>query len=273
MLRLSGLTRLTVVTAAVLGMSVPSALSQTPAQAPVQRAPDGGTWEHVDGIFMTPIPRAPFEATVLIESTRVMEDGGTMTRHTFNHVARDSEGRVRLERRQMLPASSVTVEPAVLAVILIDMEAGTRTECNAFSKLCRMLTVHRGAHAPILPAGPIGNREYLERVDLGHEQKAGMDAVGTRETLTLATDVDGNNRPMISRKEIWYSPALQINLSSTRYSPKTGTDVLTVGEINLGEPPAALLSLPAGYRLVDERTAAGGPAAETAMPGAPASVR
>ncbi len=59
----------------------------------VMRAPDGNTWEHIDGIFMTPIPNVPFTGTVLIEATRVMEDGGTMTRHTFNQVARDSAGR------------------------------------------------------------------------------------------------------------------------------------------------------------------------------------
>ena len=225
----------------------------SPGGAPPMRAPDGGTWERTDGIFMTPIPNVPFSATLLTESTRVMEDGGTMTRHTFAHVARDSRGRVRLEFRQMLPASVTNVEPQLITVTLIDMTAGTRMTCFTENRVCRVMTVRKGMHAPILPAGPIGHDEYLERLDLGHGQKSGQDAIGTRETLTLRTGLVGNDRPLISRKEIWYSPSLEINVSTKRESPKTGTDVLTLGDINLGEPPAEMLATPAGYRVMDER--------------------
>ncbi len=156
----------------------------------VTRVPDGNTWEHIDGIFMTPVPNVPFTGTVLIEATRVMEDGGTMTRHTFNQVARDSAGRVRLENRRMLPAS-VTSEPRLNYFVLIDMTKGTRTQCYPAVKFCRVMTVRPGTHAPVLPAGPVGTNEYLERTDLGHAQRAGQDTTGTRETLTLRADAEG----------------------------------------------------------------------------------
>ena len=242
--------------AMMAGVCTGAGLAQGTGQAAPQRAPDGWTQESIPGIFMTPIPNVPFTANVLIESTRVMEDGGTLTRHTYDHVARDSAGRVRLERREMLPASDTAKEPALWAFILIDMTAGTRTECNPFTKLCRVLGTRRGAHEPVLPAGPIGNHEYLDRLDLGHAQRAGLDAVGTRETITVQPQTAGNNRVMVSRKEIWYSPELQINVQTTRVSPKTGTDVLTVGNLDQGEPQPDLLAVPAGYRVVDERAPA-----------------
>ncbi len=154
----------------------------------------------------------------------------------------------------MLPAS-VTSEPRLNYFVLIDMTKRTRTQCYPAVKFCRVMTVRPGTHAPVLPAGPVGTNEYLERTDLGHAQRAGQDTTGTRETLTLRADAEGNNRPMISKKEIWYSPYLQVNVSVTRQSPKSGTDVLTLGDISLGEPAAALLAVPEGYKVVDEQLA------------------
>ena len=116
-------------------------------QSGMVRAPDGGTEEHVAGVYVTPAAGAPFTATVLLETTRVMEDGGTLTRHTYNHIARDSEGRVRVELRRLLPADATSAEPRLLMFYLIDMNAGTRTECDPQTKFCRVLAVRKSACA------------------------------------------------------------------------------------------------------------------------------
>ena len=56
----------------------------------------------VPGIFVTPIPNAPFTAVVEILSHETLPDGSTNTRTTAAHIARSSSGRIYNERRQLV---------------------------------------------------------------------------------------------------------------------------------------------------------------------------
>jgi hypothetical protein len=96
----------------------------------------------------------------------------------------------------------------------------------------------------------------LTREDLGKTSVNGVEAVGTRETRTLNPGAIGNDRVIAIVKEIWYSPALGINVSVKRADPRHGTQVINATEIALGEPDAKLFAVPAGYTVVDRRTKA-----------------
>jgi hypothetical protein len=48
----------------------------------------------VPGIFLTPIPNAPFSASVEIISHQKLPDGTENVRTTTNHIALDSAGRI-----------------------------------------------------------------------------------------------------------------------------------------------------------------------------------
>lgn len=227
------------------------------AEAPTVRFPEGGTREYVDSLYVPSVPNVPFTATLLIETTQVMEDGGTMTRHTYNHIGRDGQGRVRLERREFLPASATTEEPKLLSFTLVDADGRAKRDCFPAVRLCRVITVRYDLLATPPPAGPLGDKRSLERVRLGNAQKSGFDTTGVRETITAEPQAVGNDRVMVSQKEIWYSPQLHMNLSVVRQSPKSGTTVLTVGSIDRAEPEAAFMAVPEGYRVVDERVSPG----------------
>jgi len=54
----------------------------------------------------------------------------------------------------------------------------------------------------------------------------------------------GNNRPILTKREIWYSPQLGVNLLSKRDDPRFGNQNFEVTHISLGDPDPKLFELP-----------------------------
>jgi hypothetical protein len=80
-----------------------------------------------------------------------------------------------------------------------------------------------------------------------------LNVVGTRETITINAGVLGNNKPLVSTREFWYSPDLQVNLSVLRKDPREGTQVIHVVDLSRTEPDPATFQVPAGYVVQDLR--------------------
>ncbi len=91
------------------------ASGQTPA---IPRAYRGAQLQ-VDGIFVTPVPNAPFTAEVQIVSHDKLPDGTDHIVTTTNHIARSSSGRIRNERRQLV-SPAFHGEPRLVSVHLYD---------------------------------------------------------------------------------------------------------------------------------------------------------
>ncbi|MFL6545931.1 MAG: hypothetical protein ACJ8LM_12220, partial [Candidatus Udaeobacter sp.] len=58
-----------------------------------------------------------------------------------------------------------------------------------------------------------------------------------------------------STSEIWYSPALQIVVSSKRNDPRTGESTYTLSNIQRGEPNPSLFQVPSDYTIQDASSA------------------
>ena len=80
-----------------------------------------------------------------------------------------------------------------------------------------------------------------------------MDTHGYRETVTLNAGVMGNDKPMVTLREFWYSPQLGFNLMSMVDDPQSGKQVFTVKDLSTSEPELSLFEVPEGYRVVDHR--------------------
>jgi hypothetical protein len=65
------------------------------------RGPDGGTEHFVNGIRVLPASGKPFSGRSSTEWTRTLEDGTVVTTHLSAMVARDSQGRIFREIRQL----------------------------------------------------------------------------------------------------------------------------------------------------------------------------
>jgi hypothetical protein len=73
----------------------------------------------------------------------------------------------------------------------------------------------------------------------------------------------GNELPLVSRSETWYSPELQIVLSATHHDPLFGDTTYQLVDIVRKEPDASLFAIPRDYTV---RAMPHGPKFEMALP-------
>ena len=81
----------------------------------------------------------------------------------------------------------------------------------------------------------------------------GIEAEGTRSTITIPAGRVGNDRPLTIVSERWYSPELQIVVLSKHSDPFSGDNVYRLTGISREEPPLSLFAVPADYRVTEER--------------------
>jgi hypothetical protein len=221
---------------------------------------DGGTREVLESIFIPPKPGAPFTLTLDTEWSRPFGAGGTYTLVNERHIARDSAGRIYEERWSLQPKGGK--DPSLMTYIQIaDPVRHTLYNCRMFEgKTCYLLNYSGSAseayRPAVQPSGPLPNGDgYHTHEDLGGNSLFGFETAGYRETTTLNPGVYGNDQPMVTTREFWYSPQLGIDLISTLDSPRSGKQTFTVTVISASEPDPKLFDLPEGYQVVDQRKA------------------
>ena len=87
----------------------------------------------------------------------------------------------------------------------------------------------------------------LKTESLGTQTINGISVQGTRITHTVPAGQEGNDKPIVSTTERWYSPDLQIVVKSTRTDPRFGTVTYTVNNISKSEPASTLFTVPSDY--------------------------
>jgi len=211
------------------------------------RGPDGDTRIRVAGIEILPAAGKPFSGRDNIEWTRSLEDGSVVKTHLYATLARDSQGRIYRERRKFVPVDSKQ-ESEQIEIILLDPVAHTRTNCVVATHGCTIADYHASASFTPKPAGPIDNgTRYLTRESLGSDVIDGLNVIGTRETISINPGAVGNSQPLVTTREFWYSPDLQVNLSVTRKDPREGTQFIQVVDLSRAEPDSAMFQIPAGF--------------------------
>jgi hypothetical protein len=231
------------------------AFAQAPPQQNVVRRADGGTSGAMESIFIPPKAGAPFSLTLDTEWTRPMSGGGTFTVANERHIVRDSKGRIYQERWGLVPKGGKV--KSVMGIFQItDPEQHTWFNCNPWTKVCDLyrydLTTKDKFEPPIGASGPLPNGNGIrQHEDLGAASTEGIDTHGYRETTTINTGVMGNDQPMVTSREFWYSPRLAVNLVSTVDAPQSGKQVFTAREISIAEPDASFFEIPADYKIVD----------------------
>lgn len=93
---------------------------------------------------------------------------------------------------------------------------------------------------------------------LGQRQVEGVLASGRRTTTIIPTDRIGNDRPIHIVDEAWFSPQLNVIVSSRFSDPRTGVIEYRLTNINRAEPRADLFTVPADYTVVGGGDGGGG---------------
>ncbi len=233
-------------------------LSLNPAlHAQIQAARDGGTRELLVSIFVPPVSQAPFSLTLATEWTRPFSGGGTYTLVNTRHIQRDSEGRIYEERWLLVPKGG-KVQSIMTSIEISDPVAHVSYNCFLGTKTCSLRSYTRSAEASYKPAPglngalPSGDG-FATYEELGTSVVEGLETTGSRETRTLNPGTYGNDQPMVTTREYWFSPKLGINLISRLESPQSGKQTFTVKELSLSEPEPQTFAAPERYSIVDER--------------------
>ncbi|HJY28210.1 MAG TPA: hypothetical protein VJ306_09305 [Pyrinomonadaceae bacterium] len=95
-----------------------------------------------------------------------------------------------------------------------------------------------------------GAKEGVQE-QLGKQMIEGVEAEGTRTTITIPAGEIGNERPIEIITERWYSPELQVTVMSRHSDPRTGETTYKLTNIDRAEPAKSLFEVPAGYTLTD----------------------
>jgi hypothetical protein len=102
---------------------------------------------------------------------------------------------------------------------------------------------------------PEGDKN-VQKESLGTQMIEGVQAEGTRSTMTIPAGAIGNDLPIKIVSERWYSPELQTVVMSKHSDPRMGDTVYKLTGINRGDPPRALFEAPSDYTVAsDEKRA------------------
>ena len=88
-----------------------------------------------------------------------------------------------------------------------------------------------------------------KKEDLGKQTIEGVEAEGTRTTVTIPAGEVGNERPIEIVSERWYSPELQLVVMTRHSDPRTGETTYKLTNINRSEPAKSLFEVPADYTI------------------------
>jgi hypothetical protein len=202
----------------------------------------------------------PYTAQAITTMQQTLSDGTTITRKVTASIARDSDGRTM--RSQVMSGFGNGHAPnGATLVTIFDPVAHQRIEYDTARKTARIFVLPQGP-----PAGAPGGREArpghgrrpgppsgssrpnVVRESLPPQTLDGITVQGSKTTVTIAAGAMGNDKPLVSTEERWYSSDLQMILSSTRNDPRFGQTTYIVSNLQQGAPNPSLFQVPAGYQ-------------------------
>jgi TonB family protein len=93
---------------------------------------------------------------------------------------------------------------------------------------------------------------------LGKQMIEGVEAEGTRSTVTIPAEAIGNERAIEIVDERWYSAELQIVVMSRHSDPRFGESTYRLTNIDRREPEKSLFEVPANFQMVGNAAGVGG---------------
>lgn len=211
------------------------------------------------------VKNAPFSADVTTETSMVLQDGNHIRQTTTLRIYRDSEGRTRREQSLNNVGGLATNTNLPPVVFITDPVAGVNYALSpSFKTATKSATAGRG---------PQGNRgehsdaagmarrmrgglvsiagQNVKTESLGNKTIEGVVAEGTRVTRTVPAGQMGNEQPLQTVVETWYSSDLKTVVLSKRSDPRSGETVTRYTNISRTEPAHSLFEVPPDYKIAD----------------------
>lgn len=228
--------------------------------------------------MVAPIKGQPYSAEAVTESVRVLSDGTRITNKNTAILARDKEGRTRREHTlaaigpwataEQPPRMATITDPVTKEVFMLDLNAKTVRKSAAGEPVImhdkatspdgsktferRLEVAVKGEAGAGAPMGNVAffrtDSKNAKTENLGRQNMEGVMVDGTRETRTIPAGEIGNDRPIISTTERWYSPELQIVIMTRTVDPQFGETTYRVSNLRRNEPNADLFRVPPDFQ-------------------------
>jgi hypothetical protein len=223
---------------------------------------------------------SPYSADIITETSRTLADGTKIARKDTARIWRDSQGRTRREQSfAMIGPWANSGEKPPVVITITDPVAGESYMLNSADKSARKTKLPEGGAASLSGANVgfvtmsssakgEGDRTmasetlHVERFvrrmkedgeskteSLGRQTMEGVAVDGTRTTHTIPAGEIGNDRPITTTTESWYSPDLQTTVYRKTTDPQSGDLVYRLENVSRLEPTADLFSVPADYKV------------------------
>lgn len=195
-------------------------------------------------------PNAPFSAEIVIENTRRLFDGSTVTKSSRGAVYRDAQGRTRREQPlENIGGFNVVGEnnqPQML-VFINDFPGRTHYFLDLNRKLARRRPLPE--NRPFLPETESKNGKTES---LGTKTIEGVAVEGSRTIVVIPAGQIGNDKPLQVVTEKWFSPELQVVVYSRHVDPIAGEHIFRLVNIKKSEPSADLFAVPGNFRIENQ---------------------
>ena len=229
-----------------------------------------------------PVKGAPYSAQAVTETTQTLADGNRIVQKSTATLYRDSEGRERREQTLSMIGPFTAQGDAPQIISISDPVTGVNYSLNPQEKVAVKLPdappglpdvpaggakekfnvmfstagpgVALGSRAPqvmIYKGGAAGGNAAPKVEQLGTKVIAGVQADGTRTTITIPAGQMGNERAIDIVDEQWRSPELQVTVLSTHTDPRMGETVYSLMNIDRSEPLLTLFQVPPDYTIKD----------------------
>jgi hypothetical protein len=191
---------------------------------------------------------APYSAEATTELIQTFADGNRIVRRTSALLYRDSRGRIRREVALGDVAGIVVAGNPIRIITIHDPDSKTT---HVFDPDRRFAQVGTAAGGPPPPLTADSLQQVTqqagatEREDsLGIRTIEGLICEGIRRTTTIPAGAVGNERPITTVTERWFSRELQILVVSRISDPRFGETSYRVTKILRTEPPESLFEAP-----------------------------
>jgi hypothetical protein len=207
----------------------------------------------------------PFSADVVEENDKFLADGNRIHYEVHGKFFRDSEGRIRTETEAPVfnsdskPFVHINITDLVEGrIIFLDMEhkvatvtlLGRPTAQAAFASPKDSTDQNPKVQPePKVTVHPSTPSPDPAPEDLGTSQIEGFTVQGTRSTHIMNAGVIGNDKPIATTTERWFSIEFKVDLVNISESPEAGKHVRKLVNIRAGEPDPLLFQIPPDFKV------------------------
>jgi hypothetical protein len=200
---------------------------------------------------------APYSAQAVTEHIQTLPDANTIHTTTTANVYRDSQGRTRWEGEIGAIGPWATQGTPRKVISITDPVGGFIHTLNPDTQQARQMPfrAHAGAWRGAETARQRPENPNIKTESLGTQLIGGVTAQGTRITRTIPAGQAGNQAPLVSVTERWYSPELQTDVMRKQVNPQFGETTFQLTNIVRAEPDPALFQVPSNYTIKSGRPA------------------